>query len=99
MGESVITALVDATWLEIIKLVSATFSPLIAAYSVYLISNVRKATKENSTEQKKLTWVAAETLASATGDEGHAALASEAKQAYVEALPQVKKQTETINAP
>lgn len=92
-------ALVDATWLEIVKLISAALSPLIAAYSLYLISKVHKATKETETEQKKLTWVATETLASATGDEVHAVLAQEAKQAYAEALPKPKKTTNTINAP
>ena len=76
------TAFIRRVWLQITKLVLAAIAPIIAAYSLYIVNKIHKLTNSSMTEQKRISWVSAETLAATTHDPGHIALANEAKAAY-----------------
>jgi hypothetical protein len=69
-------------WLEIVKTISALFTPIVVAYSLIITNKIHTATNSAMTEQKRVAWVSAETLASVTHDPGHIALAKEAKAVY-----------------
>lgn len=74
-------------WLEIIKVICTLITPIVVAYSLLITNKIHFLTNSAMTEQKRLRWVQAETLAAVTHDPAHQALAKEAKESYDASKP------------
>jgi len=81
------TVATPTDWVAIIKAVFEGLVTLGVAYTAYTANKIHKLTNSGMTEQKRISWVSAETLAAATKEPGHIALAQEAHQVYEAALP------------